>query len=51
MRTNHTLFSRFGQIAKGAALAGAIAALSLTTPTTAHAGNGTGAAIGLGIPW
>ena len=49
MRTNQTVFSRFGQIGKGAALAGAIAALSLTTPTPAHAGNGVGAAIGLGI--
>jgi hypothetical protein len=42
--------SRFGQIGKGVALAGAIAALSLTTPTSAYAGgNGVGAAIGLGI--
>ena len=50
MRTNQTVSSRFGQIGKGAALAGAIAALSLTTPTSAHAGgNGVGAAIGLGI--
>jgi hypothetical protein len=41
---------RFGQIGKGIALAGAIAALSLTTPTPAYAGgNGVGAAIGLGI--
>ena len=30
-------------------MAGAIAALSLTAPTPAHAGNGVGAAIGLGI--
>src|SRR5690348_660779 len=50
MRTNQTMFSRFGQIGKGAALAGAIAALSLTAPTPAYAGgNGVGAAIGLGI--
>ena len=50
MRTNQPLFSRFREIGKGAALAGAIAALSLTTPTPAHAGgNGVGAAIGLGI--
>ena len=49
MRTNHTLSSRFGQIGRGPALAGAIAALSLTMPTPARAGNGTGAAIGLGI--
>jgi hypothetical protein len=50
MRTNQTVSSRFGQIGKSAALAGAIAALSLTTPTSAHAGgNGVGAAIGLGI--
>ena len=49
MRTNQTVFSRFGQIGKGAALAGAIAALSLATPTPAHAGNGVGAAIGLGV--
>jgi hypothetical protein len=50
MKTNQTVVSRFGQIGKGAALAGAIAALSLTTPTPAHAGgNGVGAAIGLGI--
>ena len=49
MRTNQTVSSRFGQIGKGVALAGAIAALSLTMPTTAQAGNGVGAAIGLGI--
>ena len=50
MRTNQTVSSRFGQIGKGMALAGAIAALSLTTPTSAYAGgNGVGAAIGLGI--
>ncbi len=50
MRTNQTVSSRFGQIGKGAALAGAIAALSLTAPTSAFAGgNGVGAAIGLGI--
>ena len=48
MRTNQTISSRLGQIGKGAALAGAIAALSLTAPTPAHAG-GNGAAIGLGI--
>ena len=40
---------RFGRIGKGVALAGAIAALSLTMPTAAQARNGTGAAIGLGI--
>jgi hypothetical protein len=50
MRTNQTVSSRFGQIGKGVALAGAIAALSLTNPMPAHAGgNGVGAAIGLGI--
>jgi len=50
MRTNQIVSSRFGQIGKGMALAGAIAAVSLTTPTPAHAGgNGVGAAIGLGI--
>jgi hypothetical protein len=50
MRTNQPVFSRFGQIGKGAALAGAIAALLLTAPTPAHAGgNGVGEAIGLGI--
>jgi hypothetical protein len=49
MRTNRTVFSRFGQIGKGVALAGAVAAFSLTAPTPAHAGNGVGAAIGLGI--
>src|SRR5437667_7659465 len=38
------------QIGKGLVLASAIAALSLTAmPSTAHAGNGVGAAIGLGI--
>jgi len=40
---------RFGRIGKSVALAGAIAALSLTMPTAAQARNGTGAAIGLGI--
>jgi hypothetical protein len=50
MRTNQTVSSRFWQVGKGAAIAGAIAALSLTTPTSAYAGgNGVGAAIGLGI--
>jgi hypothetical protein len=50
MTTNRTVFSRFGQIGKGVALAGAVAALSLTTPISAYAGgNGVGAAIGLGI--
>ena len=50
VRTNQTVSSRFGQIGKGVALAGAIAALSLTAPTSAYAGgNGVGAAIGLGI--
>jgi hypothetical protein len=42
--------NRAKQIGKGMVLAGAIAALSVTTmPTTAHAGNGVGAAIGLGV--
>jgi hypothetical protein len=50
VRTNQTVSSRFGQIGRGVALAGAIAALSLTAPTSAYAGgNGVGAAIGLGI--
>lgn len=49
MKINQTVFSRFGQIGKGVALAGAVGALSLTTPIPAHAGNGAGAAIGLGI--
>jgi hypothetical protein len=42
---------RAKQIGKGLVLAGAIAALSLTTtPTSAYAGhNGTAAAIGLGV--
>jgi hypothetical protein len=48
VRTNQTISSRVGQIGKGVALAGAVGALSLTTPTPAHAG-GNGAAIGLGI--
>jgi len=46
------IVSRAKQIGKGAVLASAIAALSLTAiPTTAHArgGIGTGAAIGLGV--
>ena len=45
------IVSRAKQIGKGAVLAGAIAALSLSAiPTTAHArGIGTGAAIGLGV--
>jgi hypothetical protein len=45
------LVSRAKQIGKGIALAGALAALSLTTtPTSAYAGgNGVGAAIGLGV--
>jgi hypothetical protein len=44
------VLSRAGQIGKGVMLAGAIAALTLSTaPTTAHAGNGLGAAIGLGV--
>ena len=47
MKTNQTVFSRFWQIGKGVALAGAIAGLTLAAPTPAHAGNG--AAIGLGI--
>ena len=38
MKANQTVVSRFGQIGKGAALASAIVALSLTTPTPAHAG-------------
>jgi hypothetical protein len=38
------------QIGRGAVLAGALAAMTLsTTPSNAYAGNGTGAAIGLGI--
>jgi hypothetical protein len=42
--------NRAKQIGKGIVLGGAIAALSLTaTPTTAYAGNGVGAAIGLGL--
>jgi hypothetical protein len=42
--------SRAMQIGKGVVLAGAVAALSLTAmPTIAHAGNGVGAAIGLGV--
>jgi hypothetical protein len=49
MRTNQTVSSRFGQIGKGVVLAGAVAALAFTAPTPAHAGNGVGAAIGLGI--
>jgi hypothetical protein len=50
VRTNQTVSSRFGQIGRGVALAGTIAALSLTAPTSAYAGgNGAGAAIGLGI--
>src|SRR5438105_6198478 len=50
MTTNQTVFSRFGQIGKGVALAGAVGALLLATPVPAHAGgNGVGAAIGLGI--
>jgi hypothetical protein len=46
------IVSRVKQIGKGAVLASAIAALSLTAiPTTAHAGGGIGpgAAIGLGV--
>ena len=46
VRTNETVSSRFGQIGRGVALAGTIAALSLTAPTSAYAGgNGAGAAI------
>jgi hypothetical protein len=47
MRTNQTVVSRFGQLGKSIALAGAIAGLTLAAPAPAHAGNG--AAIGLGI--
>ena len=49
MTTNQTFSSRFGQIGKGMVLASAVAALSFSAPTPAHAGNGIGAAIGLGI--
>jgi hypothetical protein len=50
-RPSTPVISRVKQITKGVVLAGAIAALSLTTlPTTAEAGgNGVGAAIGLGV--
>ena len=49
-QTAVSAFGRFGQIGKGAVLAGAVAALALTMPTSAYAGgNGVGAAIGLGI--
>ncbi len=49
-RFSMPLVSRVTQIGKGMVLAGAIAALSLTTtPSTAYAGNGIGAAIGLGV--
>jgi len=48
-RARHCMAGRFGQIGKGVALAGAVAALSLAAPDPAHAGNGAGAAIGLGI--
>jgi hypothetical protein len=44
------VLNRIGHIGKGAVLAGAVAAMTLsTTPGTAYAGNGVGAAIGLGI--
>jgi hypothetical protein len=45
------VISRAKQVGKGAVLAGAIAALSLTiAPNSAYAGNGgVGAAIGLGV--
>lgn len=44
------VLSRLRQIGKGAVLAGAVAAVALSaTPRTAYAGNGVGAAIGLGI--
>ena len=50
-RFSTPLVSRAKQIGKGIALAGAVAALSLTTaPNSAYAGgNGVGAAIGLGV--
>jgi hypothetical protein len=51
-RPFQSINSRAQQFGKGAILAAAVAALSLTAiPTTAHAGNGvgTGAAIGLGV--
>ena len=50
-RRSTPVTSRARQIGNGVVLAGAIAALSLTTmPTTAEAGgNGVGAAIGLGV--
>ncbi|HMD63761.1 MAG TPA: hypothetical protein VKF83_07305 [Stellaceae bacterium] len=47
-RGSMSVVRRFGQIGKGVALAGAVAALTLTTPAYAG-GNGVGAAIGLGI--
>src|SRR6516164_1975748 len=44
------VLNRIGQIGKGAALVGALAAVTLSTaPSIAYAGNGNGAAIGLGI--
>jgi hypothetical protein len=50
-RLSTPVIGRAKQIGKGVVLAGAIAAVSLTTmPTTAKAGgNGVGAAIGLGV--
>jgi hypothetical protein len=50
-RLSTPAISRAGQIGKGVVLAGAIAALSLTTmPTVAQAGgNDVGVAIGLGV--
>ena len=50
-RLSTPVIGRVMHIGKGVVLAGAIAALSLTTlPTTAEAGgNGVGAAIGLGV--
>jgi len=44
------VLSRLRQLGKGVVLAGAIAAVTLPAmPRTAYAGNGAGAAIGLGI--
>ena len=49
-QTTVPAFRRFEQIGKGVVLAGAVAVLALTPPTSAYAGgNGAGAAIGLGI--
>jgi hypothetical protein len=50
-KASPSLIARAAQLGRGVAMAGALAAVSLTAiPTTAHAGGpGTGAAIGLGI--